>query len=114
MRKCMALAVGVLALVAFPAAAWANDCVNVSRPGGDTFEQKGRWTSVPIEELGGNTWAFSTPDNFHNSGGDGGVLLEGSGACNSHRRGGQTQGDPSDLSKLEGIWSEECVIEASS
>ena len=109
-RKVLVSAALASALALAPAAAWANDCVNTSRPGGDDLERKGRWISVPIPELGGNTWVFEVPENFQN--GKAHALLENSGACNEHRLAGQTGGS-GDLSSLNGIWSEDCVIEAS-
>ncbi len=93
------------AVVLAPAAAFANDCANLSRGAGNAVAwetSRGRWFF--IEPDIGEIWVFSTPENFRNGTAD--ALLEGSAACNGSRLLGQTKKLTSD--SLQGIWSEEC------
>jgi hypothetical protein len=96
-----------VALLAYPTAAWADHCVNVSRGSTNATPwetQRGRW--YYIEPDVGAFWVMDTPDNFHNGSAD--TLLEGTGACNAARLLGQTGGDIT-IDTLDGIWSEACV-----
>lgn len=103
----LAVAVGV---VIAPAAAWANNCVNVSRGAGNAVPwetTRGRWFYIAPDV--GSFWVFGTPDNFRNGKAD--ALLAGTGACSASRLIGQTKGDI-DIDALKGIWSEQCVNDA--
>ena len=103
----LAVAMGV---VIAPAAAWANDCANVSRGAGNAVPwetQRGRWFYIAPDV--GTFWVFETPDNFRNGKAD--ALLEDTGACSASRLLGQTKGDI-DIATLNGIWSEQCVNDA--
>ena len=105
------VAVGVIVgCLAIPATAWAHDCVNVSRkPGTEAFEQKGKWTYLPPEVIpvAEGAWAFDNPEGFGGNSGHADVLLDGTGACNTARLSGQTQGT-FDPNAAKGIWSGEC------
>jgi hypothetical protein len=95
------------AVVLAPAAAFANDCANLSRGAGNAVPwetTRGRWSFIAPDV--GELWVFSTPDNFHNGTAD--ALLEDSPACNGSRLLGQTKGELT-IDNLKGIWSEECV-----
>jgi hypothetical protein len=110
MRKLL-VALGLMIFVlAIPATAFANDCVNLSRPFGNASAgyTKGRWTAFDVPFLGGETWGFSVPDNFMNGQGD--ALLTNA-TCPTARLIGQSKGvlDPADL---HGIWSEQCFEKA--
>ena len=113
MKKFLAGAALVVGLLAVPTAAWAHDCVNLSRaPGGD-FQAQGRWVFIPESESGvpGGFWAFDNPSGFGGNSGHAPVLLDGTGACNEARLSGQTQGSMF-VGDAKGIWSEDCYIEA--
>lgn len=109
----LAVAMGV---VLAPAAAWANDCVNLSRGTGGPKTvpwetTRGRWWFI-VPDVG-PLWAFGTPDNFRN--GKAGALLEGTGACSASRLLGQTKGEvdfDTLIDDLNGIWSQQCVNDA--
>lgn len=93
------------AVVLAPAAAFANDCANLSRGAGKAVPWetiRGRWSF--IEPDIGAIWVFSTPENFRNGTAD--ALLDGSAACNASRLLGQTKKLTRD--SLQGIWSLEC------
>ena len=115
MRKLLAATAIVGALVAFPAAAWAHDCANVSRPQGQAtpFQEKGKWQYLPEQVVGleGGIWVFDNPSGFGGNSGHEHVLLSGTGACSAARLDGQTQGtlDPNDA---KGIWGQECFADA--
>lgn len=90
------------AVVLAPAAAFANDCANLSRKAGNAVPWetvRGRWFF--IEPDIGQIWVFSTPENFQN--GRATALLEDSPACNGSRLLGQAKDD-----SVSGIWSEDC------
>jgi hypothetical protein len=112
-RKLLAsTALAVAIILGTSSAAFAHDCLNLSRPhnGATPFEtQKGRWVAINLEEVGGDAWLFLTPDNFMNVTSD---ALLGNAACPSGRLAGQSQGSnyPADLN---GIWSRECFEKAS-
>ena len=111
-RKMLASAFLTVAVVlGMSGAAFANDCLNLSRPlnGATPFEtQKGNWVALDIPELGGDAWLFLTPDNFMNGQSD---ALLGNAACPQGRLTGQSKGsnNPADLN---GVWSEECFLKA--
>jgi hypothetical protein len=111
MRKKFLLALGVVVVsVVTPTAAWAHDCVNVSRkPGSEAFETKGKWLYLPpgVIPTDDGAWAFDNPEGFGGNSGHGHVLLDGTGACNTARLTGQTKGsfDPNDA---KGIWGGDC------
>jgi hypothetical protein len=111
MRKFL-VSVGLAAaiVVVVPATAWAHDCVNVSRkPGSEAFEQQGKWIYLPpcVIPVAEGAWAFDNPEGFGGNSGHDHVLLDGTGACNTARLSGQTQGT-FDPNAAKGIWSGEC------
>ncbi len=94
------------AVILAPAAAFADDCANLSRGAGNAVPwetTRGRWFF--IEPDIGQIWVFGVPENFQNGRAD--ALLENSGACNGARLLGQSKDD-----QLSGIWSEECFDRA--
>jgi hypothetical protein len=105
-----ALVVGVLAI---PTAAWAHDCVNLSRQPDSDFQSQGRWVFVPESASGvpGGFWAFDNPAGFAGNSGHGDALLDGTGACSEARLSGQTHGSMS-VADAKGIWSEDCYVDA--
>jgi len=110
--KIFAGALFVAAAVALsPAAAWANHCSNFSRGAGNAVPgetERGRWFFIaPEPEF--QVWVFGTPENFRNGTAD--ALLDGTGACNAARLGGQTKGILT-ADTLKGIWTPECLIDA--
>jgi hypothetical protein len=111
-RKLVVSAViAVIGILGTTGTAFANDCVNLSRPFNPNTQEgevKGRW--LPIDEpfLGGETWLFLSPDNFMN-GQDDAIL--GNAACPAGRLVGQSKGE-FEPANLHGIWSEECFDKA--
>ena len=106
-RKLIVASLTALGVLLSPAAAWADHCANLIRGAGNAVPwetTRGRWSFISPDV--GPIWVFDTPDNFQDGKGDG--LLDNSGACNSSRLLGQTQGVLTPDS-LKGIWSEECV-----
>ena len=91
-------------------AAFANGCVNLTRPlnGTEPGTVKGRWLALDEPFLGGETWLFFSPDNFMNGQDD---ALLGNATCPSGRLVGQSKGE-FDPANLHGIWSEECFEKA--
>ena len=67
-------------VLAAPAAAYAHDCVNVSRAPADSETAKGKWFFIP----GPDIWVFDIPANFRN--GTEHALLSGTGACGNESR----------------------------
>jgi hypothetical protein len=111
MRKVIVVLGIVVGSLAIPATAWAHNCVNVSRkPGSEAFEQKGKWFYIPPSAempLADGAWGFDTPQGFGGESGHGHVLLDGTGACNTARLSGQTQGT-FNPNAAKGIWSGDC------
>lgn len=103
-------AVVIAGVLAASGAAFANDCVNLTRPlnGATPGDQRGRWIALDEPFLGGETWLFLSPDNFMNGQDD---ALLGNAACPSGRLVGQSKG-AFDPANLHGIWSEECFDKA--
>jgi hypothetical protein len=114
MRRKLAVAtvISVIGILGASGTAFANDCVNLSRPFNPNTQEgevQGRW--LPIDEpfLGGETWLFLSPDNFMNGQGD---ALLANATCPAGRLVGQSKGNI-DPANLHGIWSEECFDKAS-
>jgi hypothetical protein len=110
-RKFLAVAALVIAgMIGTSGVAFADNCVNLSRPhnAATPGDQKGPWVAIDEPFLGGETWLFLSPENFMNGQDD---ALLGNAACPSGRLVGQSKGD-FDPANLQGIWSEECFDKA--